>query len=81
MLPEVGEMEPTEEVKVKVNDPEANPLLGTRTTTGCAPLGPTARVHSSDVADDDVMVQAAPPTVTSLVDTSKPVPVMVTVVP
>ena len=32
-LPDVGEIEDTVEVKVKVREPEASPLLGTRTLT------------------------------------------------
>ena len=74
-------MEDTEEVKVKLTEPEASPLLGTRTLTGCGPLGPTDSVPSSDVEEDDVAVQSAPPIVTSLPEPSKPVPLIVTVVP
>ena len=80
-LPEVGEIEVTAEVKVKVTEPEASPLLGTRTLTGWGPLGPTDIVHSSDVEECDVTVQSAPPTVTSLLEPSNPVPLMVTTVP
>ena len=32
-LPDVGEIEDTAELKVKVREPEASPLLGTRTLT------------------------------------------------
>ena len=81
MLPEVGEMEDTEEVKVKFTAPEASPLLGTRTCTGWSPLGPTDMVHSNEVAVAEVTEHVAPPAVTSLLEASNPVPVMVTVVP
>ena len=80
-LPDVGEIEDTVEVKVKVREPEASPLLGTRTLTDWGPLGPTDIVHSSDVEECKVTAQSAPPTVTSLLERSNPVPLIVMAVP
>lgn len=74
-------MDNTAEVKVKVTEPEASPLLGTCTLTSRAPFGPVGSVHSMDVEEDDVTTQSVPPIVTLLPDESNFVPVMVTVIP
>lgn len=80
-LPEVGEIEDTAAVKVKVTEPEAHPLLGTCTLTSRSPLGPANSVHTMDVVVDDVTLQSVPPIVTLLPDMSKFVPVIVMGVP